>query len=347
MKREDVGKISLAMGSGGLETSHLLEKLVFGRVPAPLKTVENGLGIDFPDDSAAIPLNDRTFLVVSVDAYTVNPLVFPGGDLGSLAAAGTINDVLMLGGRPFAALDSIVVEEGLEYSMLERVFDSMVDVFAAENVKLVGGDFKVMPRGQLDQMIVATTGIGFAEKIIADKNLSAGDKIIVSGTVGEHGAAVLAAQHRFESTEFRSDVRPLTNLMKPLLDEHIRYIDAARDPTRGGLSMVLHDWARSSNLSIFIDEAEIPLREPVSALCEMMGIDPLSLATEGVAVLAVKPEAAEQVLETIHSSGFRDAKIIGEARPNIRDVSFVVMKTLIGGYRVLEPPTGEIVPRIC
>ncbi|MCX8201466.1 MAG: hydrogenase expression/formation protein HypE, partial [Candidatus Caldarchaeum sp.] len=335
------------MGSGGLETSKLLERLVFTKVPQRLKTVEKGLGIDFPDDSAAIPLKDGGYLVVTVDSYTVSPVFFPGGDLGMLAAAGTINDVLMLGGKPVAALDSLVVEEGLEYSVVQRVFESMVDVFMTEDVKLVGGDFKVMPKGQLDQIIISATGLGFAEKIIADKNIAAGDKIIVSGWLGEHGAAVLAAQHRFDSSEFTSDVKPLTKLMMPVIEEFVEYIDAARDPTRGGLSMVLHDWARSSNLSIFVDEVEIPVREPVSNLCEMMGIDPLSLASEGVAVLAVKPHAAEQILETMHSAGFRDARIIGEVRENIRSTSFVVMKTVIGGYRVLEPPTGEIVPRIC
>ncbi|MEM0441431.1 MAG: AIR synthase related protein, partial [Candidatus Caldarchaeum sp.] len=149
-------KISLAMGSGGVESARLLEALVLKRVPHDMKSFSGGVGLDFPDDAAAIPLRDGSYLVVTVDSYTVQPIFFPGGDLGTLAAAGTVNDVLMMGGKPVAALDSLVIEEGLDYGTVRQIFDSMVKVFEAENVRLIGGDTKVMPKGQVDQMVMTT-----------------------------------------------------------------------------------------------------------------------------------------------------------------------------------------------
>ncbi len=311
-----------------------------------MKKVENGLGIDFPDDSAAIPILDG-YVVLTIDSYTVSPILFPGGDLGKLAAAGTINDVLMLGGTPIAALDAIIVEEGLETSLLTRIVDSMISVFMDENVKLIGGDLKVMPKGQLDKAVITTACVGFARRLIVDNGLRPGDKVIITGNIGEHGAAILAAQHQIETREFSSDVAPLSNLMIPLIREMGEDIVAARDPTRGGVAMVLNDWARSTKTNILIHESELPIRDAVANLCEMLGIDPLALASEGTALLGVRPGSAEAALEFIHGLGFKSARIIGEVREPQTSASLVVMKTLIGGYRILEPPSGEIVPRIC
>jgi hydrogenase expression/formation protein HypE len=339
-------KISLAHGSGGIETASLLQSVIFDNVPGWLKKVGTGLGIDFPDDSAAIPVPGG-YMTVSIDAYTVNPIFFPGGDLGKLAAAGTINDILMGGGKPIAALDAIVVQEGVEVEVLKEVVDSMIGVFKEEGVALIGGDLKVMPSKHLDGIVVTTAGLGFAEKPISDKNITPGDKIIVTGPVGEHGAAILASQQNTPSHEFKSDVAPLTKLMIPIINEFVDHIHAARDPTRGGVAMCLNDWAKNSATTIVCNESDIPIREPVSNLCEMMGIDPLNLASEGVAMLAVAPDVAEQVLELIHRHGYRDARIIGEARKSTSTLDLVVLKTLIGGYRILEPPSGELVPRIC
>lgn len=342
-------KITLAHGAGGRETELLLEELIFGRIPRWMKTVERGIGIDFPDDAAAIPINEDRFLVVSTDSYTVNPAFFPGGDIGKLAASGTINDILMLGGKPVAALDSIVVEEGVEKEVLNKVIDSMLHIFRKENVKLIGGDLKVMPKGQLDKLIITTTGIGVAEHLILDKNLKPGDRIIVSGNLGEHGAAILAAQQGLApaDADLRSDVKPLTDLMLPLLKEYPEEIHAAGDPTRGGLAMTLNSWAKSSDTLIEIDETEVPVREAVKTYCEMLGMDPLTLASEGVAVLGVAGDAAEEILRLIHHIGYQDAKIIGEAREKEGDLSLVITETSVGGRRILEPPTGELVPRIC
>lgn len=311
-----------------------------------MKTLNNGLGLDFPDDSAAIPVPGG-YVVTTIDSYTVSPIFFPGGDLGKLAAAGTLNDILMLGGKPVAVLDAIVVEEGTDMADLYRVVNSMISVLREEGVRLMGGDIKVMPSRQLDGILITTSGIGFASKLIVDKNIKPGDKIIITGNIGDHGAAILAAQQKIQTDEFRSDVAPLTRLMIPLIESFSDSIHAARDPTRGGVAMALNDWARSSDTTIVIYESELPIREPVVNLCEMMGIDPLSLASEGTALLAVHPDQADQVISLLHELGYREAKAIGEAREKTSSLGLVVLKTVIGGARILEPPSGEIVPRIC
>ncbi|MCL7383834.1 MAG: hydrogenase expression/formation protein HypE [Thaumarchaeota archaeon] len=342
-------KITLAHGSGGREMNQLLEESIFSKLPSWMKSIKGGLGIDYPDDAAAIPIDGGKYIVVTTDSYTVSPIFFPGGDIGKLAASGTVNDVLMLGGTPIAALDSIVVEEGLERETLDKILDSMFNVFSSLDVKLIGGDFKVMPRGQLDKIIITTIGLGIAEHLIIDKNLKPGDKIIVSGPIAEHGAAIYAAQKglTLEEHELRSDVKPLADLMIPLMKKYGGYIHAASDPTRGGLAMTLNNWASSSNTTIIIDEEKIPIREPVASYCQMLGLDPLALASEGVAVVGVEGGSAEEILETMHRLGYRYAEIIGEVREKKEDISLVVVKTVIGGYRILEPPLGEIVPRIC
>ncbi len=342
-------KITLAHGAGGREMNQLLEESIFSKLPSWMKLVEGGLGLDYPDDSAAVPVNGNRYIVVTTDSYTVNPIFFPGGDIGRLAACGTINDVLMLGGTPIAALDAVVVEEGLDREILDKILQSMFNVFREEKVKLIGGDFKVMPHGQLDKIIITTVGLGVAEQLIIDRNLKPGDKIIVSGCIAEHGATIYAAQKGFklEDHELRSDVKPLSDLMIPLIKKYGKHIHAASDPTRGGLAMTLNMWASTSNTTIIIDEEKIPIREAIQNYCEMLGLDPLTLASEGVAVLGVNCDYAEEILETIRHLGYHNAEIIGEVREKREEVSLVVVKTVIGGYRILEPPIGEIVPRIC
>ncbi|GBC69374.1 Hydrogenase expression/formation protein HypE [archaeon HR01] len=341
-----MSKISLAHGSGGVETQRLLERLVINRLPAWMKKVENGLGLDFPDDAAAIPVKNG-YLVSTIDAYTVSPIFFPGGDLGKLAAAGTINDLLMLGARPLAVLDAIIVEEGTAMDDLARLVDSMIAVLRGEGVCLIGGDIKVMPKGQLDGVLITTAGLGFASKLIVDNNIKPGDKIIATGPLGVHGAAIFAAQQRIFSHEFRSDVKPLTKILLPLIERYIEGIHAARDPTRGGAAMVLNDWARGSDVMLVVYESELPLPEPVVNLCEMLGVDPMTLASEGAALLAVSPEIVNDVLNTLYENGCGEARVIGEAREKASSIGVVVLKTLVGGARILEPPSGEIVPRIC
>ena len=346
-------RVRLAHGSGGVETLELLEKLIFSKVSDALKRVGNGVGIDYPDDAAVIPLPGNEYLVITVDAYTVNPPFFPGGNIGVLAASGSINDVLMMGGKPIAMLDSIIVEEGFPMSDLETIINSFIETLRNENIALIGGDFKVMPKGQIDKIVITTVGIGMTDRPIVDKPRP-GDKIIVSDYVGDHGAVILLYQlggdisrELLEKSRLRSDVKPLTRLMIPLIEKYGEYIHAARDPTRGGLSMVLNDWARATGTVIVVNEEDIPVRPEVSSYAGMLGIDPLYLASEGVAVLAVDPSVAEEVVKYMHSLGFGNARIIGEVRESERYRGYVLQRTVVGGFRILEPPRGDLVPRIC
>lgn len=344
------GVVKLAHGSGGVETSQMLEVFVFSRLEERLKRVAGGVGIDFPDDAAAIPIGDGRYLVVTVDSYTVNPPFFPGGDIGVLAVSGSINDVLMMGGRPIAMLDAIVVEEGFPMEDLSRIVDSMLRVLREEGVALIGGDFKVMPKGQLDKITITTVGIGVAERLILDKPRP-GDKIVVSGFLGDHGAVILARQmgivEEGAGGDLTSDVKPLTKLMVPLVEKYGDYIHAARDPTRGGLAMVLNDWAKASGTVIVVEEAAVPVRPQVASYANMLGIDPFALASEGATVLAVDPNVAEEVVEYAKRLGFENAAVVGEVRKADRYKGYVLLKTVAGGLRILEAPRGALVPRIC
>lgn len=345
--------VTLAQGAGGIEMMELLDKLIFKRVDDKLKRVKGGVGIDVADDAATIPLSNGEYLVISVDSYTVNPLFFPGGNIGVLAASGSINDVLMLGGKPVAMLDAIIVEEGFPMRDLEIIVESMLRILREENIPLIGGDFKVMPRGQVDKIVISTTAIGISNNPIIDRPRP-GDKIFVSDYIGDHGAVILLMQmgldrdiEEISKGLLKSDVKPLTKLMIPLLSKYRHCINAARDPTRGGLAGVLNEWASRNELLINIIEERIPVRDSVRRYSEMLGIDPLYLASEGVAVLSLNSECAEDVLEYSRSLGFENARIIGEVRQTDMFKGYVVAETSIGGLRLVEPPHGEIVPRIC
>jgi len=342
------GSIKLSHGSGGKETSLILKSLILSALSDEELSLKGGVGLKELDDGAAIPLPDGTYLVVSIDAYTVNPPFFPGGDLGKLAACGTINDILMMGGEPKAILDSIVVEEGSPISDVKRIVDSFIGVLREEGVKLLGGDFKVMPRGQLDRYVITTAGMGIAKRPIVDSSIRPGDKIIVTGTIGEHGAAILSAQEGIAvEGKLESDVSTLSKLMLPLLEAYGDKVHAAQDPTRGGLAQTLNEWAQKSGLLILVEERKIPVRDDVRAFTELLGIDPLALACEGRAVLGVDGNSAEDILSFIKELGYEEASIIGEVRESERYSGIVVMRTSVGGLRILESPSGVIVPRIC
>ena len=252
-----------------------------------------------------------------------------------------------MGAKPVAALDAVVVEEGSPLNDLERIVKSMVEVFVENGVAVIGGDFKVMPRGSLDKIVISTVGIGVARTEPIVDRVQPGGKIIVTGPIAEHGVTILALRMGVENSELKSDSKPLTDLMVPLVEHYRNVIHAARDPTRGGLAMALNDWARESGLLIVVDEQSIPIREPVRAYAEMLGVDPLTLACEGVALLAVEKSAAQEVLGFIHGLGYKQAAIIGEVKQSERFKGKVVLRTSAGGLRVVDPPSGEIVPRIC
>ncbi|MEM2201792.1 MAG: hydrogenase expression/formation protein HypE [Ignisphaera sp.] len=346
-------RISLAHGSGGVETYELIAKLILSRVPDNFKKILNGVGIDILDDGASVPLPNGQHIVISIDAYTVNPPFFPGGDIGALAACGSINDVLMMGGKPIAMLDSIVVEEGFPVEDLEKIIESFTKILISEGIALIGGDFKVMPRGQIDGIVITSTAIGIADKLIVDRP-HPGDKIVVSDFVGDHGAVIMLLQMGLKDKVeeigkglLRSDVKPLTKLMLPLIQKYGEYIHAARDPTRGGLAGVLNEWASKTGLVIVIDESLTPIRVNVRRYSEMLGIDPLYLASEGVAVLAIDPSLAGMIVEFMKSIGYENTRVIGEVKQSEKFKGVVVARTSVGGYRIVDPPRGELVPRIC
>lgn len=350
---EERSVVTLAHGSGGVETQELLHKILISKVEDELKKVKGGVGIDVLDDGALVPSPTGGYIVVSIDSYTVNPPFFPGGNIGVLAASGSINDVLMMGGKPVAILDSIVVEEGFSVESLEIIVESFIRVLREENVAVIGGDFKVMPRGHIDKIVITTTALGIANRPIVDTP-KPGDKIIVSDYVGDHGAVIMLLQLGLDDSIrelsqglLKSDVKPLTKLMIPLVERYAGKINAARDPTRGGLAGVLNDWASRTGLVIVVDETSIPLRDSVKRYSEIVGIDPLYLASEGVAVLSVNSECAGEILEYMWKLGFENARIVGDVRASDRYKGYVLGKTGVGGFRIVEPPRGELVPRIC
>ena len=247
-------------------------------------------------------------------------------------------------------MDSIVVEEGFRLDELQLIVDTMLSILNKFGIALIGGDFKVMPRGSIDRIVITTLGIGIASKPIIDANIREGDKIIVTAPIAEHGATILAAQLGMldKVPGIRSDSRPLIETVLPVIEKYIDYIHAARDPTRGGLAAVLNEWARISGLAIFIDRASIPIREEVRLFLDAMGVDPLSMACEGVAVLAVAPDVAEDIVKELRRYGEVHASIIGEVKKPSNPLlkGRVIAITEIGGKVLVEAKSINL-PRIC
>ncbi|ARM75292.1 hydrogenase expression/formation protein HypE [Acidianus manzaensis] len=337
-----VDKILLSHGNGGKDTQNILDKYIFSKLPEYLKKTDNGVGLDHPDDGAIV----QGKIVIATDSHTINPYFFPGGSIGTLAASGTINDVVMMGAKPLAMLDSIVVSEGFPLDDLDKITTDLINVLKENNISLVGGDFKVMPANSMSGIIINTVGLGIVEKNPIVDNILDGDVIIVTGNIGVHGALIASLQYEIEST-LKSDVKPLTKLLK-LFNDFPNDIHAARDPTRGGLAATLNEWAQLSNKMIVIEEKEIPIPEEVKSVTQITGLDPLVLANEGVAVLSVNPSASKEIVKELEDLGF-EPKIIGKViQPTNHDnEKLVIVRTEIGGAKILEMPSGDIVPRIC
>jgi len=336
-------KILLSHGAGGEMMNRLISESILKNLsPGNLGEV----GLSDLDDGASISLGDKE-LVISTDSYIVSPIFFPGGDIGKLAACGTINDISMMGARPVALSLAIIIEEGFESGDLERIIRSIDETCKNTGVSVITGDTKVMERGKLDKLVINTTGIGIAEhgKVIKDSNLSPGDKIILSGTVGDHGVSLLSFREGFGfETTLCSDVAPLWHMVKKVLG--VGGITAMRDPTRGGLSATLNDWARKSGTGILIHEDKIPLKNEVVAASRMLGIDPYTVANEGKAVMGVRAEKADDVLKELRSTEHgKNAEIIGEVIGKYNGK--VILETIVGGKRIMEPPVGDPVPRVC
>ncbi len=336
-------QILLSHGAGG----EMMNRLISDTILKNLSLRALGeVGLSDMDDGASISLGDSE-LVISTDSYIVSPIFFPGGDIGKLAACGTINDISMMGARPIALSLALIIEEGFETSDLERIIRSLDEVCRDTGVSVITGDTKVMQNGKLDKIVINTTGIGIAGKgkVIKDSNLSPGDKIILSGTVGDHGVSLLSFREGFGfETTLCSDVAPLWHMVEKAL--RVGGITAMRDPTRGGLAATLNDWARKSNTGIIIQEDKIPLKPEVEAASRMLGIDPYTVANEGKAVIGVKAEKAEEMLAMLRNTEEgRDAVIIGEVTGKYNGK--VILETIVGGRRIMEPPVGDPVPRVC
>ncbi|HEX7422220.1 MAG TPA: hydrogenase expression/formation protein HypE [Thermoanaerobaculia bacterium] len=335
------GRITLKQGGGGRAMRSLIEKL-FVRDFALLPF--DGVGVGAMDDGAAVKIGDD-WLVITTDSHVVHPIFFPGGDIGRLSICGTVNDLAMMGATKVTGLTcSVILEEGFSIESLERIQRSMVAACREANAPVVTGDTKVMGRGELDGLVINTCGIGLTRVLVRDNGLRAGDAIIVTGSIGEHGLAVMAARHGIEfEGDLVSDVAPINGLIDSVIG--LDAITAMKDPTRGGVSSALHEMASKSGVGIVLRERDIPVTLAVSSVGELLGIDPLHVANEGKALLGVRRERTAEVLDRLHAHplGAR-AAIIGvcvDERPGsiILDTGF--------GRRLLAEPDGEPLPRIC
>jgi hydrogenase expression/formation protein HypE len=352
-------QITMLHGAGGTVMHDLIRNFVVkylgetkspGFVEVPLSAL---------DDAAVV--DD---IVLKSDSHAVKPIFFPGGDIGRLAVSGTVNDIAVLGAEPVALACGLVLEEGLTLASLEQILVSMRDTCFEARVGVITGDTKVVEKGSLGGCVINVSGIGrrsdalerniavvkrfrksFCSRWILDSNLSAGDKIIVSGTIGDQGLAVLSAQEGLSfGSGIKSDTKPLNCLIGRLLRE-VGGIVSMKDPTRGGLADALNEFSDKSGVGILIEEGKVPIREDVKAACEMLGLDPFEVGNEGKISVGVVKEKAEELLDSLRSTvEGRDAEIIGEATAKFKGVA---MQTMIGGKRIISRPIGDPVPRIC
>jgi hydrogenase expression/formation protein HypE len=330
-------KVNLMHGAGGEVMGDLLQTLTkFSNNNA------GGIGLESLDDGAVIPIGDVN-LVFTTDSHVVQPIFFPGGDIGRLAVCGTINDLSVMGGRPIALSCGMILEEGFEIAALERIVRSMDEALGECGASLVTGDTKVLERGALDQIAINTAGIGIAERPIRDNGLSVGDAIIVSGTIGDHGMAIMCYREGFDLGEqISSDVAPLWPMIEKALGAG--EIHAMKDPTRGGFANAINEMAHKSGVGVRIREEGFPIRKSVKSASEMLGIDPLEVANEGKVIMGVAADDAESVLNALLSHPYgRDAVIVGTVTADGQ----VIMETEIGGERFIEAPMGDPVPRVC
>ncbi len=334
-------RVALKHGAGGRAMRSLIEEVFL-----PLGGPVDGVGLDALDDGAALRMGDR-WLVVTTDSHVVQPAFFPGGDIGRLAVCGTVNDLAMMGcTEPLGLTCAVVLEEGFPRQDLLRVRDSMRQACQEAGVAVITGDTKVMGKGEVDGIVLNTAGVGLAARVVRDDGLRPGDRILLTGPVGDHGFAVLARRRNLElEGDLRSDVAPLNGLVRLALEAGGEDVVAMKDPTRGGLASVLHEFAQKARVGILLDGPAVPVNPQTAAAAEILGIDPLLVANEGKAVLGVRPGAADRVLAALrgHPLG-RQAAVVATAvaeRPGQ-----VVLDTGLG-RRFLAEVDGDPLPRIC
>jgi len=334
------GHIDLSHGAGGRAMAQLIADL--------FHTALDNAWLRQGNDQAAFDVAGGR-MVMTTDGYVISPLFFPGGDIGSLAVHGTINDVAMGGAKPLYLSASFIIEEGFPLADLKRIAESMGAASRAAGVPVITGDTKVVERGKGDGVFISTTGIGVAPgglDLSAEK-ARPGDRVIVSGSIGDHGVAVMSRRQNLSfDTEIVSDSAPLHELVAAMLEAGGAGLRVMRDPTRGGLAATLNELAQRSGVGFRLEEAMVPVKPGVAAACELLGLDPLNVANEGKLVAVVAPDAADTVLAAMraHPLG-RAAAIIGEVVADAR--RFVLMRTEFGGGRIVDWLSGEQLPRIC
>jgi hydrogenase expression/formation protein HypE len=333
------GRVLLGHGSGGKLSAELLQEVFLPALGNPV--------LDRLEDQAIVSLNGVR-LAVTTDSFVVKPLFFKGGDIGSLAVHGTINDLAMGAARPLWMSVAFILEEGLSIDVLQRVVNSMQAAAKKAGVQIITGDTKVVEKGSADGMYINTTGIGLVREGISlsASRAQPGDAILVSGMLGDHGIAILAEREGLQfETEVHSDSAALHELVDTLLAS-THEVRCLRDPTRGGLSSTLNEIAGSSRVGVELDEAAMPVREQVRGACEMLGLDPLYVANEGKLVAVVSEDAAERALAALRSHPLgADARIIG--RVTQEHPRMVVMRTVFGTTRIVDMLSGDQLPRIC
>lgn len=338
-------RIMLKHGAGGRAMRRLIHDVVLDAFHMPVET-PGTIGLEALDDGAALRIGDR-WLILTTDSHVIQPPFFPGGDIGRLAVCGTINDLAMMGATEVLGLTcSVIIEDGFPRRAFDRIVASMRAACLEAGATIVTGDTKIMGKGEIDGIVINTTGVGLTTRVITDRGLAAGDRILVTGTLGDHGMAVMATRHGLglEAT-LVSDVAPINGLIRAAIDAEAGAITAMKDPTRGGVAGVLHEMAAKGRVGIVIDEAALPVRTQTRGVSELVGIDPLLVANEGKAVLAVRADAADRVLAALraHPLG-ADAAIVGVCTADHQGL--VVLDTGIG-RRLVTEPDGELLPRIC
>jgi hydrogenase expression/formation protein HypE len=332
-------KILLEHGGGGLLSNELIAEKFLPRF--------NNTYLERLEDSAVLTIGSQKFCFTT-DSYVVSPIFFPGGNIGSLAVHGTVNDLSVCGGKPLYLSTGFILEEGFPVDSLDKIIQSMADAASDAGVKIVTGDTKVVPRGAADGIFINTSGIGIVEYqgLLSIKNIQPGDVIILNGTIGDHGAAIMKARENLNLTaDILSDSAPLNDLIANILKASPN-IHCMRDATRGGLGAILAEIAKSAKVQIAVSERDIPVQENVRGVCEILGLDPLFLANEGKMVLFCPKADAQKVLSVMKSHKYgQRAAIIGSVIAS--DKGRVVITTSIGGERIVDLPTGELVPRIC
>ena len=349
-------KITMLHGAGGTVMHNLVKNYIVKAFGGIGNVAE--VPLEAMDDAAII--GD---LALKSDSHVVKPIFFPGGDIGRLSISGTVNDLSAVGAAPYALACGFILEEGLPISDLERILASMRETCIEAGVGIVTGDTKVVEKGALGGLVMNVSGIGkrtealehnfevarkyraVASRWTLDSNIVEGDKIILTGTIGDHGLAVLSAQQGLTfGSEIKSDVRPLNRMLQRLFAQ-VGGVISVKDPTRGGLADALNEWAEKSKVGLLIYEEKVPIRKDVQAACDMLGLDPLEVGNEGKYIIGVVKEKAQETLEfLLRTEEGKNAQIIGEATKQFKGVA---MQTQVGGKRIIARPVGDPVPRIC